>query len=69
MTAEFAMPDGTHIRVNDEDVESMPADWTRLDKLTDATSEEFVSASKIVDETEVKTKAPQAETKIRTPKK
>jgi hypothetical protein len=47
MTTEFIMTDGTHIRVNDEDADQMPADWTRIGELTDST--QFVGLHSIED--------------------
>lgn len=66
MTVEFRMPDGTHIRINEDIADQMPADWERLDTLSDAT-EGFVSLSAIQDE-DVKAKpAPQVKAKPRKP--
>ena len=66
MTAEFIMPDGTHIRVNDEDADKMPADWTKLGAVTDST--EFVGHASIQEPEEVKAKPRVApKSKPRTP--
>ena len=60
MTTEFIMPDGTHIRVNDEDADSMPEDWTRLGAVTDATQP--ITHASIQEEE--KPKAKQAKAKV-----
>lgn len=54
MTTVFRMPDGTAVRVNDEDADKMPDDWENLGQATD--NVRAVMESDLEDETAVKTK-------------
>lgn len=54
MTTVFKMPDGTQVRVNDEDADNMPDDWENLGQATD--NVRAVLEADLQDETAVKTK-------------
>lgn len=66
MTTIFRMPDGTQIRVNDEDADKMPADWVREGPADDAAP--FIGHASIQEPEEVKAKPRSApKTKPRKP--
>jgi len=57
MTTVFRMPDGTHVRVNDSDVEDMPADWELIGPAADQTESQFVGLAEARGASEDKPKA------------
>jgi hypothetical protein len=67
MTTVFRMPDGTHVRVNDEDIESMPEDWELVGPAADQSDPQFVGTAEARGEAEELPKAeekPKAKAKV-----
>lgn len=63
MTTVFRMPDGTHVRVNDSDRDSMPDDWELVGPAADQAEPQFVGLAEARGEDEPKPEPPKVEEK------